>query len=89
MQGWLFYNARSFWGKDQTKALVTSVPKGKMIILDLYSETHPVYQNFNGYYGQPFIWNMLHNFGGVLGMFGASNLINEVNLKFFFQRASK
>ena len=84
MQGWLFHYARSFWGKDQTKALVTSVPQGKMIILDLFSETYPVYQNFDGYFGQPFIWNMLHNFGGVLGMFGASNHINIVSFKLAF-----
>jgi alpha-N-acetylglucosaminidase len=35
-----------------------------MIILDLWSESHPVWNRTNAYYGKPWIWNMLHNFGG-------------------------
>ena len=79
MQGWLFHNQANFWGTEQVKAMVTSVPQNKLIILDLFSETYPIYPKMNAYYGQPFIWCMLQNFGGVIGMFGAFNKINEVN----------
>ncbi|KAH9517193.1 Multidrug resistance-associated protein 4, variant 2 [Dermatophagoides farinae] len=77
MQGWLFLFESSFWKQKQVEAFVTSVPSGRMIILDLFSEIIPVYQTFNGYYDQPFIWCMLHNFGGTHGMYGALNRIND------------
>ncbi|OTF71542.1 alpha-N-acetylglucosaminidase-like protein, partial [Euroglyphus maynei] len=77
MQGWLFSNEPSFWKQKQVEALVTSVPNGRIIILDLFSEIIPVYPKFNGYYDQPFIWCMLHNFGGTHGMYGALNRINN------------
>lgn len=51
-----------------------------MLILDLQSEQWPQFERFNMYFGQPFIWNMLHNFGGTLGMFGCASKINEVSL---------
>ncbi|CAG5128887.1 unnamed protein product [Candidula unifasciata] len=76
MQGWLFLDS-SFWQPAQVKALVTSVPKGRMIILDLASETSPVYQKHESFYGQPFIWCMLHNFGGTNELYGTVNSINN------------
>lgn len=56
MQGWLFVDNSGFWKQPQVKAMVQSVPIGKMLILDLFSEVRPVYSQFEGYYGQPFIW---------------------------------
>lgn len=50
-----------------------------MIILDLASETSPVYQNHQSFYGQPFIWCMLHNFGGTSELYGAVDRINKVS----------
>ncbi|CAG5128828.1 unnamed protein product [Candidula unifasciata] len=76
MQGWLFEDYL-FWQPTQVKALVTSVPLGRMIILDLCAETLPVYQRVQSYYGQPFIWCMLHNFGGTMELYGAVDNINK------------
>lgn len=66
--------------------------QGRMIVLDLQSEQFPQYKRLNSYYGQPFIWCMLHNFGGTLGMFGSAEIINHVsfpnslnNTVFFFE----
>ncbi|KAK6188714.1 hypothetical protein SNE40_004838 [Patella caerulea] len=75
MQGWLFLS--SFWGPTQTEALLTAVPKGRMIILDLYSELRPIYSQTKSYYGQPYIWCMLHNFGGTMELYGALDLVNK------------
>ena len=50
-----------------------------MIVLDLQSEQFPQYRRLKSYYGQPFIWCMLHNFGGTLGMFGSATIINHVS----------
>lgn len=51
-----------------------------MIILDLQSELYPQYKRLHSYYGQPFIWCMLHNFGGTLGLYGSVENINMVNI---------
>nr|XP_033332783.1 alpha-N-acetylglucosaminidase [Megalopta genalis] len=77
MQGWLFYHDQIFWTAPRVEAFVTSVPIGRMIVLDLQSEQFPQYNKFDSYYGQPFIWCMLHNFGGTLGMFGSAGIINR------------
>lgn len=70
MQGWIFYNAQQFWHTEQAKALLTSVPIGRLLVLDLASERAPQYGRLESYFGQPFIFNMLHNYGGVDGLFG-------------------
>lgn len=70
MQGWLFVNNARFWQPTQIQALLNAVPDNKMIILDLWSESHPVWNRTDAYYGKPWIWNMLHNFGGNISLFG-------------------
>ncbi|KAG8253635.1 hypothetical protein J6590_029208 [Homalodisca vitripennis] len=77
LQGWLFFNQISFWSKERAQALLTSVPKGKMLVLDLMSELQPQFERLDSYFGQPFIWCMLHNFGGTLGMHGTAKRVNE------------
>jgi alpha-N-acetylglucosaminidase len=70
MQGWLFYSDRKFWKEPQIEALLKSVPDDKMIILDLAAEIEPVWKKTQAFYGKPWIWNMLHNFGGNVNLFG-------------------
>lgn len=70
MQGWLFYHGEKFWKPTQIKALLNAIPNDKMIVLDLWSENHPVWQRTEAYYGKPWIWNMLHNFGGNISLYG-------------------
>jgi len=70
MQGWLFYSDRKFWKEPQTKALLNAVPNDKMIILDLASEIEPVWKRTEAFYGKPWIWNMLNNFGANTNLFG-------------------
>jgi alpha-N-acetylglucosaminidase len=70
MQGWLFFSDRKFWHAPQIKALLDAVPDDKMIILDLITEYEPVWKRTEAYYGKPWIWNMLHNFGGNISLFG-------------------
>jgi alpha-N-acetylglucosaminidase len=78
MQGWMFHYNADYWQPTQLKALLNAVPDDHMIILDLYSEAHPVWNRFpstggdkgGAYYGKPWIWNMLHNFGGNISLWG-------------------
>ena len=46
-----------------------------MVVLDLYAEISPVWMKTDSFYGQPFIWCMLHNFGGNIGMHGTLQTI--------------
>jgi len=64
MQGWMFHYNAAYWKPTQIQALLKAVPDDKMILLDLYSESHPVWNRTEAYYGKPWIWNMLHDFGG-------------------------
>ena len=49
-----------------------------MIILDMPSDIFPQYGRLDSFFGQPFIWTMLHNFGGNVAMYGALTTVNEV-----------
>jgi alpha-N-acetylglucosaminidase len=75
MQGWLFYSDRKFWKEPQTEALLKAVPNDKMILLDLATEIEPVWKRTDAFYGKPWIWNMLHNFGGNTNLFGRMETI--------------
>ncbi|MBS1563385.1 MAG: alpha-N-acetylglucosaminidase, partial [Bacteroidetes bacterium] len=70
MQGWMFSFQASYWHPTQIKALLNAVPEDKMIILDLYSENKPMWEKTEAYYGKPWIWCMLHNFGGNISLYG-------------------
>ena len=70
MQGWLFYSHRDFWKAPQIKGLLGAIPDDRMIILDLAAEIEPVWKRTEAFYGKQWIWNMLHNFGGNISMFG-------------------
>jgi len=73
MQGWLFHFSAKFWQQPQIKALLNAVPDDKMILLDLWSERNPVWNKTEAYYGKPWIWCMLHNFGGNNSLYGRMN----------------
>lgn len=75
MQGWLFSSDAAFWKPPQMKALLHSVPSGKMIVLDLFAEVKPIWQRSEQFYGTPYIWCMLHNFGGNIEMYGLLDTI--------------
>lgn len=80
MQGWLFVDKEEFWQPEQIQAYLNGVPDDGMIVLDLWGEEHPVWNRTDSYYGKPWIWCMLHNFGGRNMMFGnAEKLAVEPN----------
>ncbi|XP_066554631.1 alpha-N-acetylglucosaminidase isoform X2 [Amia ocellicauda] len=77
MQGWMFVHDPVFWKPAQIQALLGGVPLGRMIVLDLFAESTPAFSLTHSFYGQPFIWCMLHNFGGNNGLFGTVESINQ------------
>jgi len=70
MQGWLFYNARNYWTHDRVGAMVSEVPKGRMIVLDLATDEFPVWKNQPAVRDGGWIYNTLHNYGQSTGLYG-------------------
>lgn len=71
MQGWLFYSNQDFWTNERIEAFLSGVEDNTdMLILDLFSESQPQWQRTNSYYGKPWVWNELHNYGGNMGLYG-------------------
>ena len=62
--GWLFHYDRKHWTPENVKAYLEAVPQGKVILLDYYTEHTPVWTFTDGFYGQPYIFCYLGNFGG-------------------------
>ena len=78
MQGWMFSYSAKYWQPTQVKALLNAIPDDRMIILDLYSESKPMWNKTEAYYGKPWIWCMLHNFGGNISLYGRmKNVAND------------
>ncbi|KAG0483644.1 hypothetical protein HPP92_011728 [Vanilla planifolia] len=77
MQGWLFSDQAAFWKPPQMKALLHSVPIGKMIVLDLFADVIPIWKTSSQFHGVPYVWCMLHNFGGNIEMYGILDAISS------------
>lgn len=61
---WLFYFDRKNWTNPRIDAFVNGVPKDKMVLLDYFAENTEVWKQTEGYFGQPYLWCYLGNFGG-------------------------
>lgn len=70
MQGWLFYNERDYWKQPEVEALLSKVPDGRMIILDLSGEQFSVSGAQPAVARKGFIYCTLHNFGQNTGLGG-------------------
>lgn len=65
------------WGANPRPAMMKNIPRGDMLVLDLYSESRPQwgdplykYGRKNGYDGHDWLYCMLLNFGGNVGLHG-------------------
>ncbi|MGH7734125.1 MAG: alpha-N-acetylglucosaminidase C-terminal domain-containing protein, partial [Gemmatimonadales bacterium] len=64
LQGWFLYYQAKFWRDPQAEAFLGAVPNDRMVVLDLWGDRHPVWQARHAFYGKPWVWNVLYNFGG-------------------------
>ena len=62
--GWFLYYQRKDYTPERARAMLTGVPKGKMTMLDYYCEYKEMWRDLDGFFGQPYIWCYLGNFGG-------------------------
>jgi len=71
LQGWfLYYSPAKFWTEERSRAFLGAVPDDRMIVLDLFGDQHPIWDKFQAFYGKPWIWNVVHNFGGKTSLNG-------------------
>ncbi|MDC1106867.1 alpha-N-acetylglucosaminidase [Prolixibacteraceae bacterium] len=68
---WVFQG----WGHNPNHKLIKDIPSDKIIILDLDCDNRPQWEDRNGWSGNPWIWSMITNFGGNVGMFGRMDVI--------------
>jgi len=70
LQGWFLYYQAKFWRAPQARAMMGAVPNDHMLVLDLWGDRYPVWKAREGFYGKPWVWNVLYNFGGKVSMNG-------------------
>lgn len=62
--GWIFYYNRQNWTNERIDSFLRAVPQDKMMLLDYYDEKTEVWKITDRFFGQPYIWCYLGNFGG-------------------------
>lgn len=61
---WLFYIDRHSWTNNRVEAFLKAVPQDRMLLLDYYCDHTEVWKQTERFFGQPYIWCYLGNFGG-------------------------
>lgn len=74
---WLFYFDRKDWTNDRIEPYITSYPAEKSVLLDYYCDFQEVWKMTSSFYGVPFIWCYLGNFGGNSMLRGDFSQVNE------------
>jgi alpha-N-acetylglucosaminidase len=72
---WTF-NSRKSWTDPRLSAMIKAVPAGKMELLDYVCENGELFRKTQAFYGAPFVWDYLGNFGGNTNLVGPMNKIN-------------
>ena len=70
MQGWLFINNPGFWKPPQSRALLTSVPGDRLLLLDLMCEADPAWKKTEAFYGDPWVFCIIQTFGDTVSLHG-------------------
>ena len=63
LQGWTFgYDL--FWSNKNIEAYLSYVQRNDILILDMFDKRNRTWMMTNSYFGKPFIWALINNFGG-------------------------
>ncbi|TKG93883.1 alpha-N-acetylglucosaminidase [Puteibacter caeruleilacunae] len=68
---WVFQG----WGGNPRADLIQDINPEDLIILDLDCDNRPQWENRKGWSGKPWIWSMITNFGGNVGLFGRMDVM--------------
>lgn len=70
---WTF---RGGWSNPSLEAMIEAVPKGRMLLLDYFCESDELWRRHD-FFGAPFIWDYLGNFGGNTPVNGPITQVNQ------------
>jgi alpha-N-acetylglucosaminidase len=59
------------WQSNPRKELLDGTVKENTLLLDLFAETNPQWNRRDGFYGHPWVWNIISNFGGNTSLYGS------------------
>ena len=65
------------WNEARLSALIGAVPQDRMVLIDYECDNHELFRGTKAFYGAPFIWSYLGNFGGNTYLVGPVNKINQ------------
>jgi alpha-N-acetylglucosaminidase len=71
LQTWIFFNQKDFWTQPRIEAFLGAIPDEKMLCLDLFCETEPQWSRTQAFYGKPWLWCNVQNFGCTVHLGGA------------------
>lgn len=75
---WMFYHSKEKWTQPRIRSFLNAVPDNKLILLDYYCDSTEIWRETQKFYGKPYVWCYLGNFGGNSMMVGN---LDDVNLK--------
>lgn len=73
------------WTPSRIKSFLRAVPQDKLILLDYYCDHTEIWKKTEGYYGQPYIWCYLGNFGGNTMLAGNLNDTDEKFIRYWLK----
>ena len=85
---WVFFYKDKQWTPSRMKAFVRAVPQDRMILQDYFCENTELWPRTESYYGQPFIWCYLGDFGGRTILCAPLKRISD-RLSYAFQKGGK
>jgi alpha-N-acetylglucosaminidase len=76
LQGWAFMNQRQFWTQPRFKSFLDAIPNERMVVLDLFCESTPMWDKTDAFCGKPWLWCNVQSFGRTVGLGAALNRNN-------------
>jgi len=74
---WTFFYDQAHWDEARLSAMIHAVPAGHMELIDYVCENQEMFRSTKAFYGAPFLWSYLGNFGGNTHLVGPIRKINQ------------
>lgn len=75
--GWMLYHDMEHWPPKNVEAYLTAVPQGKAAMLDYFCDEAEIWAKNKAFYGQPYFFCFLGNFGGNTNLSGDFRQLSE------------
>ncbi|UCD52494.1 MAG: alpha-N-acetylglucosaminidase [Phycisphaerales bacterium] len=75
LQGWAFMYKRQFWTQPRFQAFLAAIDDERMLVLDLFCESTPMWNVTDAFCGKPWLWCNIQTFGCKVNMGGALDKI--------------